>query len=58
MSDRGMNPFIKAFRNFLNSFKLRGAQTKPVMIVGTDLHGNKYFESKGLQFIVRIINLV
>ncbi|UXI20355.1 rab-like protein 3 [Sarcoptes scabiei] len=46
MSDRGMNPFIKAFRNFLNSFKLRGAQTKPVMIVGTDLHGNKYFESK------------
>ncbi|OTF74278.1 hypothetical protein BLA29_001643 [Euroglyphus maynei] len=46
MSDRGMNPFIKAFFNFVRTLKPARIIGSRPQLIGVDHLGNRYFEIK------------
>ncbi|KAH9424436.1 NADH dehydrogenase [ubiquinone] 1 alpha subcomplex assembly factor 2 [Dermatophagoides pteronyssinus] len=46
MADRGMNPFVKAFWNFVRTLKPSRLIGSRPEFIGSDHLGNKYFEIK------------
>lgn len=52
MADRGMNPFVKAFWNFVRTLKPSRLIGSRPEFIGSDHLGNKYFEIKNGKFFL------